>query len=308
MKTHDTPPPEHDEWTLFLAEAKDGIDRDTTRPAPVPLLRRPAVRLVIPVVAAATLVVGTALVLELASGQNDTAANLPDRTVTSTPSVATSAPGRYTTASQVLTAAAVSSAAQTNGEADAPYWRLVNSDPAADPDETDSGTRIIWKGRTSGSVLFQDGRLSKLPPASFSLQGTSFTWDELDQLTTSPARLAKLLDREASGLRGDPDEYVLKFIGELLSESPASPALRSALWKVAAGLDSATLDGAAQDATGRSGWSVTAGIITYVVEPKTGRILETRQHVGTTSYTSTNVSAGPADRAPKSLEEITPSA
>lgn len=311
MKAHETTPLSQPEWDTFLAEAKANIDNRTASPTTRTATRHRSVRRGLSTVAVSGLALCAVLVVTSRDANRDLVTPTPNARPTVAPATSSPAAPVYTTASQVLAAAAVSSAAQTASSPEAEYWRVESKwqrEGDDIPGGSMSGPRIMWQGHTSKGVLYQDGRLTKMPPASFSMQQTSFSWDELTDLTTSPKKLEKMLRAETAGLRNDPDAYMFKFIFELLAESPAPPQLRSALWKVAAGLKGATLSGQQVDAIGRSGWSITLGEVTYIVDTKTGNILETFfTHDGTVSYRSTIISAGPAATAPRTIDEVAPS-
>lgn len=312
MKAPETSPLDQPQWDMFLAEAKTNIDRDTaSRPTRAPTQRR-SLRWVLSAVAVSGLAASAVLLLDGADSPRDQRA--PSVRATGAPPTQSVDTPHYTTAAQVLTAASVSSTAHSTPVSDAKYWRVESQwqqvSNSGIPEETDSGPRIHWQGHTTTGVLYQNGMLRKMPVASWSMQQTSFSWDELAALTTSPKQLEKMLRAETAGLTNDPDHYIFKFIFELLGESPAPPQLRSALWEVAAGLKGATLRGQATDAVGRSGWSITLGEITYIVDTDTGNILEFNTDRRTTNvrstYRSTILSSGPTDTAPTSIHDIVP--
>jgi len=95
-------------------------------------------------------------------------------------------------------------------------------------------------------------------------------------------------------------------VGDLLRESPASPALRKALWEVAARIPGVTLVGNVTDAAGRAGVAVRRGDQGYTFDPETGRLLE--ESVGSSTavaeapggslYRATYLDQGPSDSAP----------
>jgi hypothetical protein len=85
-----------------------------------------------------------------------------------------------------------------------------------------------------------------------------------------------------------------------------APALRKALWEIAARIPRVTLVGAVKDSAGRPGVEIKRGDEGYILDPKDGRLLE--QYEGTpepvpeapggTSWRSTILEQGPADSAP----------
>lgn len=211
----------------------------------------------------------------------------------------------FTTASQVLTAAAASAGAEEDLSS-AKYWR-VESQYQQDDDPV--SRRIFWQGHTSPGYLYDEGfgddRLTKMPKASFSFDGQkSLTWEELTQLTSSPEELVARLRTATGGFTKErgPDYYAFEQLTELLGESPAPPVVRKALWKAAALLEGTSNEGLTTDALGRSGYAISrAGSgTTYIVAPDTGELLEYRIRPlapATSTYRLTYVSRGPADTA-----------
>ncbi|KAA1399920.1 CU044_5270 family protein [Aeromicrobium ginsengisoli] len=207
----------------------------------------------------------------------------------------------FRNASQVLHAAGTSAAAQTHDTARAKYWRV-------DSEYHQSGDKVyrrtFWQGHTSTGYLFDegfgDGGLVKMGVAKFSFQQQSLTWDQLLHLTTSKSELLRLLRADTGGLRGGtPDHYAFKTLGDLLGESPAPPAVRKAMWDAAAELKGVKNDGRMTDAKGRTGYGITLGDMTYVVEPSTGELLESRMKLAAGgSYRMTYLSQGPTDATP----------
>lgn len=312
MKAHETPPMDQTEWDTFLTEAKSNIDTRTVARATRTPTRQRRVRWALSAVTVSGLALSATVFLDGPDPQHDLRA--PAVRATGAPSTPSVDIPQYTAVSQVLNAAAMSSAAQSASAPDAKYWRVESQweqqSNSGIPEDSDSGPRIRWQGHTTKGVLYQDGMLRKMPVASWSMQQTSFSWDELVALTTSPKQLAKMLRDETAGLGRTPDHYMFKMIFELLGESPAPPELRSALWEVAAGLKGAVLSGQATDAIGRSGWRITLGEISYIVDASAGNILEYSTDMQTadvrTTFRSTILSAGPTDTAPTSIDDIVP--
>ena len=230
-----------------------------------------------------------------------------DSAPTAKPPARTTAPAtpvqtpEFRNASQVLRAAGTSAAAEVVDVEHAKYWRV-------DSEYHQSGDgvyrRTFWQGHTSTGYLydegFGDGGLVKMGEARFSFQQRSLTWDQLLHLTTSKPELLRLLLEDTGDLKGGtPDHYAFKTLGDLLGESPAPPAVRKAMWDAAADLKGVTNDGVTKDAKGREGYGITLGEMTYVVDPGTGRILESRMNMEDgTSYRMTYLSQGPTDATP----------
>jgi hypothetical protein len=141
--------------------------------------------------------------------------------------------------------------------------------------------------------------------ARWRVGGRYLTWPELDKLPTDPnaleARFAK-----------DPEVRFSEVVN-LLESSPASPELRSALFRVIAEIPEVTLTPGVKDGRGRSGTAITKAqkvirhpvnggertyfwyTVRYVIDPETGRMLESS---GTPAgeNRSTWLESGPADR------------
>ncbi|MGH8996277.1 MAG: CU044_5270 family protein [Acidimicrobiales bacterium] len=99
-----------------------------------------------------------------------------------------------------------------------------------------------------------------LPPSGGTIDQTegpgALTVANLDSLPTDPGTLASEIEQR-DVIDGPPGEAeTFKIVGELLSETDASPALRSALYHVAAGLPGVSLVGAVTESLGRNGTAV----------------------------------------------------
>ena len=71
-------------------------------------------------------------------------------------------------------------------------------------------------------------------------------------------------------------------VGDLLRESPASPALPAALYRVAADVPGVRLVGTVRDAAGRQGTAIErkqgpGDAVLYVIDPSDGRLLEEQE-------------------------------
>lgn len=204
--------------------------------------------------------------------------------------------------SLVLFRAGAAAGAQPGGWPDAAYWHTISS--------YHQGTgptlkRESWMGHRAIGVL-KDPRVSSIIiPLEAGLFG-GFTWDQLYALPTdSQALETKLRATSLNGGRDDNTE-LFTIVGSLLAESPAPPALRKALWEIAARIPGVTLVGAVKDSAGRSGVEIKRGHEGYILDPKDGQLLE--QYEGTpepvpeapggTNWRSTILERGPADSAP----------
>jgi hypothetical protein len=96
--------------------------------------------------------------------------------------------------------------------------------------------------------------------------------DQLYALPTDPATLGPVLRSHIkSGPDGSGELYSL--VGDLLRESPALPALREALYDVAASIPGVRLAGHYLGALGRTGTAVERGGETLVIDPGNGQLL-----------------------------------
>lgn len=181
------------------------------------------------------------------------------------------------------------------GQARAPYWGITKRRTAASGSVTTVGEYLAHRaGRTSYL-----GDKQAPGPGRFSIGTRNLTWDELGRLPTTPAALSALLERYADP-GPDPSEGIYATIGDLLV-APASPQVRTALYRVAAALPGVRLLGAAVDGEGRAGTAVERGdgtvTVRYVID-STGRLLET--DVATVHA----LPALPASGAPRSLADL----
>lgn len=219
-------------------------------------------------------------------------------------------------AAEVLVTAGAAAAAQPDEVGDAPYWHTVSThaQEGAGQDGAEH-RREIWNARVEPGLLL-DGAVDADPiglgAALFPVGGATVDWDGLTTLPTDPVALrAALLDGLPESSRTD-DDVLFDQITALLVESPASPALRGALWQVASQVGGVRLVGDVTDAAGRPGvaleLTLPAGegteIHRLVVDPDAGTLLE-RVDVydgpGTASdtrYRSTYLEQGPADVLP----------
>jgi hypothetical protein len=199
-----------------------------------------------------------------------------------------------TAAAQVLKQAGASAGAQAGDWQDADYWHSV-SRYVRDGQEV---RREIWIGHHEIGVLRDPGvdasAVIPLEVAAFPTGGTSVGWDELWQLPTEPGALERRLRTGINGAGPDDDSELVVIVGDLLRESPAPPALRKALWEVAAGIPGIELVGEATDHAGRAGVAVERHGVRYVLDPDDGRLLEEDSQ----GWRATYLEQGPASSAP----------
>lgn len=209
-------------------------------------------------------------------------------------------PAEYVTAATLLRAAGDAAGAQPGGWPHAAYWQVTSVY------ERSGHTyhREIWIGHHAGGVLRDPGVApGVIPLTGPSVFGYGLTWDQLYALPTDPAKLGALLSNEVKGYGPDPnptggvsavqEEFVT--IGDLLRESPAAPALRKALYNVAAGIPGVQLVGNLKDAAGRTGVGVRRDGETLLIDPATGRLLADLEGQG---WSSTYLTQGPVSTAP----------
>lgn len=263
-----------------------------------PAVRLPVSRWLPPtLVAAAAVVLTVALLVPDVDAPREPEAAAP---TTGAPPVTgtTGTASDLTNVAMVLREAADVSGAQPD-QTDARYWRV---DSIQQQSGNEVERRTIWLGHREPGLLIDDFGREKLPRATFSLQSTELTWDELVALPADPKALRELLDRDVADLPQG-STYVVKIAAGLLAETPAPPDLRRALWQVIAEVPGVVSRGAVQDSLGRTGVALSyaapeRGKQVYIVDPSTGRILETRLDVGRTGGTKfrvTYLTQGPAD-------------
>jgi hypothetical protein len=203
-------------------------------------------------------------------------------------------PGAEASAATVLRAAGNAAAQQQGGWPDAAYWDVVSVY------QRDGKTyhREIWVAHHGQSVLRDNGvadGVLPLGPGEFPAGGTALTWDQLYALPTDPGQLTAALQADVKGAGPDAQSELFTIVGDLLRESPAPPALRKALYDVAAGIPGVHLTGKVTDTLGRAGTGVERGGETLVIDPADGALLADNEGSG---WSATFVSQGPASSAP----------
>jgi hypothetical protein len=220
-------------------------------------------------------------------------------------------------AAEVLVVASEAAAAQRDTVGDARYWHTVTTyvqeGLGADGAEH---RRESWNARVEPGLLVDEGVDASDPigmgAARFQVGATSLDWAGLDALPTDPVALRDLLYTDLPENSRSEDDLAFDQITALLVESPASPALRAALWKIASQIDGVRLVGEVTDAAGRTGTALEMTIRydhgtevrRLVVDPETGTLLErvdSYDGPGTetdTRYRATYLEQGPADTLP----------
>jgi hypothetical protein len=216
-------------------------------------------------------------------------------------------------AAEVLIRAGAAAGEQPDISRDAAYWHSVAS--FSDVRAGRVGRLEAWNGHTAPSIFIEtDSVTSAIGPKSGepfvsgkALYGAGLSWDDLYALPTEPAALETELRRRAD--RDHPEDVadttMWGDVTEMLMDSPASPALRKALWELAARIPGATLGGAVADSTGRPGVAVNRDGDRFIVDPDTGRLLEeigfsadTPGGVYREDYRRTFLEQGPTGSAP----------
>lgn len=216
----------------------------------------------------------------------------------------------YENAAQIVSAAAVAAGHQSSKLGDAPYWKVSSEWRQSDPGTEDSfGKRTIWQGIDGPGVLRNDaGEFLELPRATLTVGGRTYNWREINAGALSRDQIRALLTASEDAMSakdGRPahEWYYFKQAGELLSESPASPAIRKMLWQELATVTGVTTSGKATDLLGRKGWNLTFkvaghGSQRFIVDPTTGAILQAEHERRGSTYRVTYFKAGPADSVP----------
>ena len=197
-------------------------------------------------------------------------------------------------AAQVLIQAGRAAGAQPGAWQSAPYWHAVSRHQQGNGP---TFTREIWIGHRAPGVLKDPGVDTGVLPlevALFPAGGTGISWDGLWSLPTDSGALEQELRAGIHGAGNGDDSELFVIVGDLLRESPAPPALRKALWEVAASIPGVRLVGDVTDGAGRAGVAVERNDQRYVLDPSTGRLLEESESTWSTTY----LEQGPADSAP----------
>lgn len=177
-------------------------------------------------------------------------------------------------AATVLRNAGKAAGEQHGGWPNAAYWYVTSLY------ERDGKTyhRDIWISHHGNSVLEDDGVFGNMTPDNvgpnvFPVGGTGLTWDQLYALPTDPAKLEPVLQSDIKGAGPNPTAELYTVVGDLLRESPAPPALREALYEIAATIPGVKLVGHYKDTLGRTGTAVERDGETLVIDPGDGRLL-----------------------------------
>lgn len=269
--------------------------------------------------AAAVLATASAVSVFVSVGGNDAA---PEGGLTAAPAVV-QAP--FTNASQIVNAARTAAGKGSDELGDAPYWKVVSEYTESGiqgSQEITAGTRTIWQGitgpgvlrdTTGGSFKVAGGGILELPQATLRLGSRIYTWREVNAGALTTAQIHDLLtlaDDATSSLDGRPasEWYIVKQARELLSETPAAPAVRQAIWQELSTMSGVTTSGRTIDAAGREGWNLTYTVKDHgsqrlIVDPATGAILQAEVESQESTYRVTYLHTGPSDSAPTPTAE-----
>jgi len=214
-----------------------------------------------------------------------------------------SAPTSNATAAQLLDEAATAAGSQ-QGWPNASYWYTESEDTSLLTGK--SGYSANWSDRHGNGVTAWGS--APIPEQSTSIPSSSgppggskaaraipvvgdsapfygYTWSQLYALpTNNTAELESDLmttagihfGPKAPGVKGSwtGQEDLFELITNMLSGTPAPPALREALYKVAATIPGVTVKGTYTDPLGRTGTALQLGPMTAVIDPTTGQYLD----------------------------------
>lgn len=158
-------------------------------------------------------------------------------------------------AAPVLRQAAAAAARQPAGHGRFFATEFENIDIYGSPP---SGEVTYWLGNgVSGRLAWLNGRYASSLPEAI-IFGYGLTWAKLQRLPTAPAELQADIARAVATLEGGVPSaaYSFSLIANLLARAPLSPALRSALYQVAARLPGLALVPHAHDLIGRAATEV----------------------------------------------------
>jgi len=250
-----------------------------------------------------------------AGGPAAQAGGAASSTAAATPSETSAPPTTDVTAATLLRKVGAAAGAQPGGWPNAAYWYVKSTYIRA----SKPYTREIWQAHYGSGVLDDNGvgSVSVLGNAQFIVGLKTLTWDQLYQLPTDPAKLKAVLvaDDKGESDYGGASGTLFSDIGDLLTESPASPALRQALYDVAATIPGVTIKDDYTDRLGRTGTAVSfggndsTGLPMLVIDPSNGAPLDAvyGDYTRATCTGGTCVSGayysylsqGPADTVPK---------
>jgi hypothetical protein len=252
-----------------LSQAQSSAPPPLHRPAQRPHKSKRGMFIAASVAAAAAVVAGTTV--SVLSGHSADGHSSGSQ---ATGGGANSNAGINLTAAIVLRNAGKAAGEQQGGWPNAAYWHVTSVYERGGK----TYHRDIWIAHHGNSVLEDDGVFGNMTPTSlgpdvFPVGGTSLTWDQLYALPTDPAKLEPVLRSDIKGAGPNPTAELYTIVGDLLRESPAPPALREALYEVAANIPGVKVVGHYKDALGRTGTAVERDGETLVIDPNNGQLL-----------------------------------
>ena len=209
---------------------------------------------------------------------------------------------------------ASAAAAEQPVAGEAAYWHVVTE--YFQPDRSpDTQSREIWIGNNRPTVLIDTGvnvESGLEPGAAITIDspGRWFLagdWSGFADVPTDPDELERALRAEMEPYDNveDRDQHMFETVRGMLTESPAPPLVRAALWEVLAGIPGITHIGPTTDSVGRPGVALAYNEFQLIVDPDTGALLETLFTSGPSeaapdgqTYRGTLIEEGPADVAP----------
>lgn len=183
-----------------------------------------------------------------------------------------------------------SAAAQSGTRAQSASVFLNNVAKVAATQPTGSGkywkthfkTHDVYTSRSMESAYVVAGKtLRTMRSPGWKIGPRRLGWNALDRLPTNPALLLRQIEntpKEPAG--GDEGTGTLGFAqaSTLLADSPASPELRSGLFRALAQLKGVSVVGTVKDSAGRSGTELAlhggADTTEVIIDPKTSTLLE----------------------------------
>jgi hypothetical protein len=248
----------------------------------------------------------------IAIAVSTTAAGAPARPFRYAPSARSDGPSSATlTAAVVLDQAARAAGAQSSWP-NARYWYTEDKYECGGQLYTDKtwlsryGTGVVEKsGPKNGGSCSSDLFTTAIPAGTADTTFGPYTWSELFVLPTNPAKLEPELMADsqntiyrhpANAAQWQQQQDSLEFVMQtLLCETPAPPALREALFKVAATIPGVKVTGRYTDLLGRAGTALQLGTIAIVLDPSSGVVLDETNDGSTIMF----VDQGPADGEPQ---------
>jgi hypothetical protein len=288
-----------------LSQAGSSAPRPLHRPAQRPRTSKRGMFIAASVAAAAAVVAATTV--SVLSGHSD--GGHPSGSQAAGDGTSSNV-GINLTAAIALRDAGKAAGAQQDGWPNAAYWEVTSVYERGGK----TYHRTIWISHHGNGVLEDNGvpgikMPTSLGPALFPVGAANLTWDDLYALPTDPAKLEPVLRSDIKGAGPNPTAELYTVVGDLLRESPAPPALREALYEVAANIPGVKLLGHYKDALGRTGTAVERDGETLVIDPANGQLLADIQGDPTKGVPCGNgcveygvamtyVSEGPATSAP----------